>query len=47
MDPKQKAALPVYGLGIFVVLLCWAAVTAYQCGTTDGHWYVFYCAASK
>lgn len=47
MSPKTKAALPVYGLGLFVVLLCWAAVTAHQCGYSGGHWYVFYCSPGK
>jgi len=47
MIQDRKKALMVYGLGLFVVLLLWAAVTAHQCGYSGGHWYVLYCVEGK
>lgn len=47
MTPEKKKALMVYGLGIFVVLLCWSAVTAVRCVNAGGHWYGLYCAPGK
>ena len=44
MSPDKKKALMVYGLGVFVVLLCWSAVTAVHCVDVGGDWYVLYCA---